>query len=125
MGPRDLVWRLRLPHNAIRVLATHSLSRRRKDQFRQEFLLALKMLESGMFDDRHALVWLARWADAILADRVLQQCRRFDGDGRRDIWTSIHDALASAAKQLVDKGWQRGRTLAYEVRAPAMSIARG
>ena len=35
----------------------------------------------------------------------------FDGDGRVDIWTSVPDALASAAKQLVDKGWQRGRAL--------------
>jgi len=36
-----------------------------------------------------------------------------------DIWTSIPDALASAARQLVDKGWQAGRRWAYPVRAPA------
>src|SRR5712691_5324955 len=42
----------------------------------------------------------------------------FDGDGRRDIWTSVPDALASAAKQLADKGWRRGERWAYEVRAP-------
>ena len=43
----------------------------------------------------------------------------FDGDGRRDIWNSVPDALASAAKQLADKGWQRGLRWAYEVHAPA------
>ena len=43
----------------------------------------------------------------------------FDGDGRVDIWTSIPDALASAAKQLANKGWQRGERWAYEVRVPA------
>jgi hypothetical protein len=42
----------------------------------------------------------------------------FDGDGRRDIFGSVPDALASAAKQLVEKGWQRGKRWAYEVRAP-------
>jgi hypothetical protein len=42
----------------------------------------------------------------------------FDGDGRVDIWHSVPDALASAAKQLVDKGWQPGRRWAYEVHAP-------
>jgi membrane-bound lytic murein transglycosylase B len=42
----------------------------------------------------------------------------FDGDGRIDIWKSVPDALASAAKQLVDKGWQRGRRWAYEVQVP-------
>src|SRR5262249_21266161 len=40
-------------------------------------------------------------------------------DGRRDIWGSIPDALASAASQLVGKGWQRGKRWAYEVRVPA------
>ena len=42
----------------------------------------------------------------------------FDGDGRVNIWTSIPDALASAAQQLVNKGWQRGARWAYEVQAP-------
>ena len=37
---------------------------------------------------------------------------------RRDIWNSVPDALASAAQQLVSKGWQRGTRWAYEVRAP-------
>src|SRR5664280_2442558 len=42
----------------------------------------------------------------------------FDGDGRADIWHSVPDALASAAKQLAGKGWQAGERWAYEVRAP-------
>ena len=41
-------------------------------------------------------------------------------NGRPDIWSSVPDALASAAAQLVDKGWQRGRRWGFEVR-----IARG
>jgi membrane-bound lytic murein transglycosylase B len=43
----------------------------------------------------------------------------FDGDGRADIWRSVPDALASAAKQLVGKGWRPGESWAIEVRAPA------
>jgi hypothetical protein len=42
----------------------------------------------------------------------------FDGDGKKDIWNSVPDALASAAQQLVNKGWQRGTRWAYEVRVP-------
>lgn len=110
----------RLPHNAIRVLATQAYVGRRKDQFRQEFLLALKMLEEGhvtLADMRSS------WAGAMgltqfLPTDFFNNAVDFDGDGRRDIWTSVPDALASAAKQLVDKGWQRGRRWAYEVRAP-------
>src|SRR5262249_17887088 len=37
----------RLPHNAIRVLATQAYLGRRKDFFRQEFLYALKILQEG------------------------------------------------------------------------------
>ncbi|MBC7042387.1 lytic murein transglycosylase, partial [Salmonella enterica subsp. enterica serovar Enteritidis] len=42
----------------------------------------------------------------------------FDSDGKVDLWTSIPDALASAAQQLANKGWQRGERWAYEVRTP-------
>jgi membrane-bound lytic murein transglycosylase B len=43
----------------------------------------------------------------------------FDGSGRIDIWRSVPDALASAAKQLVGKGWRTGEPWAIEVHAPA------
>ncbi|HBF55783.1 MAG TPA: lytic murein transglycosylase, partial [Afipia sp.] len=43
----------------------------------------------------------------------------FDGDGHINIWTSVPDALASAAQQLKNKGWEPGLRWAYEVRAPA------
>jgi hypothetical protein len=42
-----------------------------------------------------------------------------DKDGRKDIWGSIPDALASAARQLQGKGWVKGRPWGYEVRLPA------
>jgi len=42
-----------------------------------------------------------------------------DGDGRADIWHSVPDALASAAKQLKDKGCRTGEPWAVEVRVPA------
>ena len=42
-----------------------------------------------------------------------------NGDGRRDIWGSRADALASAANLLAKAGWVRGQTWAREVTAPA------
>jgi lytic murein transglycosylase len=110
----------RLANDAIRVLATQAYVGRRKDQFRQEFLFALKILQEG-----HAKPADLRssWAGAMgltqfLPSEFYTHAVDFDGDGRRDIWTSVPDALASAAKQLVGKGWQSGRRWAYEVRAP-------
>lgn len=109
-----------LPHNAIRVLATQAYVGRRKAQFREEFVLALKILEEGhvaLKDMR------ASWAGAMgltqfLPSEFYKHAVDFDGDGHRDIWTSVPDALASAARQLVAKGWQPGLRWAYEVRAP-------
>ena len=109
-----------LPKNAVQVLATQAYVGKRKDVFRPEFLLALKILQEGhvkLADMRSS------WAGAMgltqfLPSEFYQHAVDFDGDGRRDIWNSVPDALASAAKQLADKGWQRGERWAYEVRAP-------
>ena len=107
--------------NAIRVLATQAYLGRRKEQFRQEFLTALKMLEEGhvkLADMRSS------WAGAMgltqfLPSEFYKHGVDFDGDGRIDIFNSVPDALASAAKQLVNKGWQPGKRWAYEVRPPS------
>ena len=50
---------------------------------------------------------------------IIKHARRFRRRRPRDIWHSVPDALASAAQQLVDKGWQPGLRWAYEVHAPA------
>jgi lytic murein transglycosylase len=110
----------KLPHNAVRVLATQAYLGRRKEQFRQEFLLALKIVQEGhvrLADMRSS------WAGAMghtqfLPSEFYKHAVDFDGDDRRDIWNSVPDALASAAQQLVAKGWQRGERWAYEVHVP-------
>jgi membrane-bound lytic murein transglycosylase B len=42
----------------------------------------------------------------------------FDGDGRRDFWTTPTDALASTANYLRKAGWVSGTTWGYEVTLP-------
>ena len=42
----------------------------------------------------------------------------FDGDGKRDLWNSIADALASTANYLKASGWREGETWGYEVVLP-------
>src|SRR5580700_5288761 len=106
--------------SALRVLATQAYVGRRKDQFREELFFALKML-----DDGHVKLGDLRssWAGAMgltqfLPSEFYKHGVDFDGDGRIDIFNSVPDALASAAKQLVDKGWRPGQPWFYEVRAP-------
>jgi lytic murein transglycosylase len=107
--------------SAVRVLATQAYLGKRKEKFQEEFLLALKILDQGrikLADMRSS------WAGAMgltqfLPSDYFKYAVDLDGDGRADIWNSVPDALASAAKQLVDKGWQRGLRWAYEVHPPA------
>ncbi len=113
--------RYTLPYDAVRVLATQAYVGRRKDQYRTEFILALKIIGDG---DVARKDMRSSWAGAtgltqFLPSEFYKHGVDFDGDGRRDIWNSVPDALASAAQQLVNKGWQPGVRWAYEVRAPA------
>ena len=109
-----------LPRDAIRVLATQAYVGRRKDFFRNEFLTALKMLQDGVPRAQMRSSWGgAMGLTQFLPSEFYQYGVDFDGDGRVDIWNSVPDALASAAKQLAGKGWVRGKPWAYEVRVPA------
>jgi lytic murein transglycosylase len=111
----------KMPHSAVRALATQAYLGRRKEQFREELLLALKMLQEG-----HVTLAGMRssWAGAmghpqLLPSGFYKYAVDFDGDGRRDIWTSVPDALGTIANHLVELGWKRGQRWAYEVRVPA------
>src|SRR6202011_4495136 len=113
--------RYTLPYDAVRVLATQAYVGRRKDQYRTEFILALKIIGDGEVarkDMRSSWVG-ATGLTQFLPSEFYKHGVDFDGDGHKDIWHSVPDALASAAQQLVNKGWQPGLRWAYEVRAPA------
>ncbi len=109
----------KLPHDAIRVLATEAYVGRRKEKFHQELLYALKMLQDGIPRAKMR----SSWAGAIgltqfLPSEYYQHADDGDGDGKVDLFDSVPDALASAARQLANKGWVRGLRWGYEVRLP-------
>ena len=109
----------KLPHDAVRVLVTLAYTGRRKELFRAEILAALQMLEAGVArsDMRSS------WAGAVgltqfMPSEYIPYARDIDGDGTKDIFHSVPDALGSAAAQLAGKGWVAGQTWGYEVRIP-------
>jgi lytic murein transglycosylase len=113
--------RYTLPYDGLRVLATQAYVGRRKDQYRTEFILALKMLSDGVVSRKDLR---ASWGGAVgltqfLPSEYYKHGVDIDGDGKVDLWHSVPDALGSAAQQLTNKGWQSGVRWAYEVKAPA------
>ena len=103
----------KLPHYAIRVLATQAYFGRRKEMFRSELLFGLKMLE-----DKIVTIESMRssWAGAMgltqfMPSEFYQSAYDLDKDGKADLFNSVPDALGSAAKQLKDKGWLARRAV--------------
>ena len=112
--------RYALPYDGLRVLATQAYVGRRKDQYRGEFIEALRLIQNG---DVTRKGLRTSWGGAtgltqFLPSELSKHGVDFDGDGHINIWTSVPDALASAAQQLKNKGWVPGLRWAYEVRAP-------
>jgi lytic murein transglycosylase len=109
-----------LPYDAISAIATQGFMGRRPEVFRDEVIAALKILEEG-----HATraEMKSSWAGAMGYTQFLpsdfeKYAVDFDGDGRRDIWNSVPDALASAGNSLHSQGWDGKQTWAYEVALP-------
>ena len=69
------------------------------------------------------------WAGAMgqpqfMPSSYLQFAQDFDGDGRRDIWTTPDDVFASIANYLKGHGWNEGQTWGREVSIPKEAATR-
>ena len=108
-------------YSVIAALATLAYGSDRKDFFRKELIDALRIV-----DQRNISVALmtGSWAGAMGQCQFMPSSFRryavdFDGDGRRDIWTSQADVFASIANYLANFHWRRDQTWGREVRLPA------
>ena len=106
--------------SVIDALATLGFDGRREAWARGQLLAALRILQSGdIARDR----MIGSWAGAMgqtqfLPSNFLAYAVDADGDGRRDIWGSMADVLASTANFLARSGWRAGQPWGLEVRLP-------
>jgi membrane-bound lytic murein transglycosylase B len=99
------------------ALATLAWDPRRATFFRGELLDALDILNRGDIDLEHLR---GSWAGAMgqvqfMPSSYLKFAEDFDGDGRRDIWSTHGDVFASIANYLKGHGWKAGETWGREV----------
>jgi membrane-bound lytic murein transglycosylase B len=104
----------------IRCLATLAALGRRRAWAESELMAVFKILADG---DAPRERLRGSWAGAMgqtqmLPSTYLSYAADGDGDGRRDIWGSTADALASAANLLSHDGWRRREGWAREVLLP-------
>ncbi|MCX7556359.1 lytic murein transglycosylase [Xanthomonadaceae bacterium JHOS43] len=104
----------------LQSLATLSCAGRRQSFFQGELFALLKLLHAG---DLSADGLAGSWAGAFghtqfMPSTYARIAVDFDGDGRRDLVSSIADALASTAHYLQRSGWRGGEPWGFEVRIP-------
>jgi len=102
----------------VAALATLAYDPRRSSYFRGELFNALEILNRGDIDLPRLK---GSWAGAMgqpqfMPSSYLQYAQDFDGDGKRDIWTTPDDVFASIANYLKGKGWIEGQTWGREVK---------
>jgi membrane-bound lytic murein transglycosylase B len=101
----------------IAALATLAWEGRRAALYRSEHFAALEIHNRG---DIEPVRLRGSWAGAMgqvqfMPSSYLQFAQDYDGDGRRDIWSSPGDVFASIANYLQGNGWTAGGTWGREV----------
>jgi lytic murein transglycosylase len=102
------------------ALATLGFEGRREAWARRELIAALQIIDKGDIDRDHLI---GSWAGAMgqtqfMPSNFLAYAVDADGDGRRDIWGSMADVVASTANFLARSGWQANQPWGVEVRLP-------
>ncbi len=111
----------KLVKNTIRSLATLAWSGGRLASYgRKQLVAALRIVQRG---DISPSAINGSWAGAMGQTQFIPTTFEafavdYDGDGQRNIWTSVPDALASTANYLKKAGWETGKTWGYEVKLP-------
>ncbi len=101
------------------ALATLAHDQRRAKFFRAQLLAALTLIDQGNFSHRVKGSWAGAMGNHQFIPTTYQgYAYDFDGDGKRDLWTSLPDIFASAANYLSRSGWQGDKTWGREVRLP-------
>lgn len=104
----------------IRSLATLAHEGRRPEFAKTQLLAALRILQNG---DIRPERMNGSWAGAMGQTQFIPTTYQdyavdFDGDGRRDIWDSTADALASTAHYLQASGWLQRYPWGFEAQLP-------
>lgn len=106
--------------SVIRSLATLAYAGRRKDYGNEQLVAAFKILKRGLMKpDNFKGSWAAAMGHTqFIPSSYISYAVDWTGDGKKDIWNSKEDALASTANYLAKAGWKSDRPWGWEVTLP-------
>ncbi len=104
----------------MRSLATLMYAGRKRDYAKGQLVAAFKILQRGA---RTSDNFKGSWAAAMghtqfIPTSYLSYAVDWTGDGKKDLWGSKEDALASTANYLAKAGWKADRPWGWEVSLP-------
>ena len=108
-------------HHVPTALATLAYADPKRSKYaKKQLIAALRMLQNGDVASKNLM---GSWAGAMghtqfIPSSYLLYAVDADGNGRKDIWHSVSDALATSANLLDKNGWQPGKTWGYEIAVP-------
>jgi len=104
----------------MRSLATLAYSGSRRKYAYEQLVSAFKILKSGIVKpDNFTGSWAAAMGHTqFIPSSYVSYAVDWTGDGRKDIWNSYQDALASTANYLAKAGWKNDRPWGWEVTLP-------
>ncbi|MBI1302172.1 MAG: lytic murein transglycosylase [Alphaproteobacteria bacterium] len=106
--------------SVVNALATLAHDGRRSEFFRGELINALKIVQQGHIS---LSKMKGSWAGAMGQNQFMPSsffsfAVDGDGDGKRDIWTSLPDVFASTANYLSKSGWKGDERWGRQVKLP-------
>ena len=107
--------------SVLRSLATLIYAGRKRDYAKGQIVAAFKILQKGLRTPEN---FTGSWAAAMghtqfIPTSYISYAVDWDGDGKKDIWGSKEDALASTANYLAKAGWTSDRPWGWEVKLPS------
>ncbi len=102
------------------ALATLAYDCRRPEKFRPQLMAALRLVDGGeLVPAQMKGAWAGEMGQTqFMPKDYLESAVDYDGDGRRDLFRSVADALGSSGNLLQKMGWRRGEPWLEEVRVP-------
>jgi membrane-bound lytic murein transglycosylase B len=106
--------------DVFRSLATLAFIGYRDPYFRNELLVAMKVMQDNQFP-RSRMV--SSWAGAMgqtqfMPSNIVDYAMDFDGDGKSDLWRNVPDILGSTANYLRKWNWRSDLPWGFEVTVP-------